>query len=272
LLKVLLLGSVEPHAPLLKQPAPGQQLFKMMTIENFRRSVVGNYLHFNRVDSYADFSGADQCDGSQPPRDRPSNAAVKFLKSPQFSAANYYDLARSRTYACCFSLEKSDFVWATYANGSAIGKVCVVFDLDKLRLRLNELLNRETTGLEHNGALCLQIFSINYGIVEYIDWESHQANLTRLPNPIIYTYLKDEKFLDEKEFRITLSALGIGNFVLNDGSRLEFPASMQVYFDFGAAIRDGTISQFLCDSESSAELVRSLLCTPSTPFQSPEKS
>jgi hypothetical protein len=41
----------------------------------------------------------------------------------------------------------------------------------------------------------------------------------RLPNPIVYTYLKDrEQYSEEKELRVSLSAIGMGHFVLDDGS------------------------------------------------------
>lgn len=59
------LGSVEPHAPILNIPPADQLFYKMMTIENVLRSIVGSYLHFNRVDYYIDFPGADQHDGQQ---------------------------------------------------------------------------------------------------------------------------------------------------------------------------------------------------------------
>jgi hypothetical protein len=56
---------IEPHAPLLRQPPAGQLLYKVMSVENCIRSIEGDYLHFNRVDSYKDFSGADDHDGEQ---------------------------------------------------------------------------------------------------------------------------------------------------------------------------------------------------------------
>ena len=64
------LGGVEPHAPLLTIPPDGQLLYKIMSVENLLRSIVGNYLHFNRVDSYSDFPGADPHDGRQLPEDQ----------------------------------------------------------------------------------------------------------------------------------------------------------------------------------------------------------
>lgn len=42
------------------------------------------YLHFNRVDSYADFPGADAHDGQQLPTDQAGNADARFLKAPDY--------------------------------------------------------------------------------------------------------------------------------------------------------------------------------------------
>lgn len=131
------LGKVEPHAPLLKLPSDVHLLYKMMSVENLLRSIVGNYLHFNRLDSYTDL-GADPHDGQQLPVDQQGNAQVKFAKAPRLSAADYYDQSRIRTCACCFSVENSDFIWRKYANGSKKGKVCIVFHFGKLRARVNQ--------------------------------------------------------------------------------------------------------------------------------------
>lgn len=240
------LGSVEPHAPMLNVPPDGQLLYKIMTAENLLRSIVGNYLHFNRVDSYADFPGADPHDGSQLPKDKQGNANARFEQDPNYSAADYYDQSRSRTYACCFSLENSDFIWNNYANGSAKGKVCIVFGFGKLRATINQTLQPGNAVLEYNGNRCRQVFSVNYGIVdEYVKRDNHQANAEHLPNPIKYSYLKDKKYLDEKELRICLSTLGIGQFALKDGSMMPFPASLTLSFDFRDAITERTIQQIL---------------------------
>src|SRR5882672_1919509 len=92
--------------------------------------------------------------------------------------------------------------------------------------------------LEFDGIRCRQIFDLNYGIVDYVDWASHRANETRLPNPIMYTYLKDRgRFAEERELRISLSALGIGKFVLDDLTEIAFPQHLHLGFDFRAAFR-----------------------------------
>ena len=239
-------GSVEPHAPMLIVPPDDQLLYKIMTVENLLRSIAGAYLHFNRVDSYVDFPRADTHDGQQLPKDLEGNVSTRFEKAPDFSVADYYDQSRDRTYACCFSLENSDLIWNNYANSSKEGKVCVVFEFSKLRDMLNRTMQSGNAQLEYNGNRCRQIFSVNYGIIEYVEWDRHQENAARLPNPIKYTYLKDKKFSEEKELRISLSAPGMGKFVLNDGSMIHFPDSLQVAFDFRAAIADGTIQQILC--------------------------
>lgn len=254
------LGGVEPHALLLNVPPDGQLLYKIMTVENLLRSIVGNYLHFNRVDSYADFTGADLHDGRQLPKDHQGNAHTRFEKAPDFSAADYYDQSRARTYACCLSLENSDYIWNNYANGSAKGKVCIVFGFGRLRATLNQTLQPGNAALKYNGNRCHQIFSVNYGIVEYVEWDTHQANTEHLPNPIKYTYLKDKKrFFEEKELRISLSAIGIVEFILQDGSTMQFPSSLQLAFDFRSAIADHTIQQILCAPDSNSDFFQAEL-------------
>jgi hypothetical protein len=249
------LGSVEPHAGLLTTPAAEQRLYKIVSVENLLRSIVGSYLHFNRVDSYADFPSADAHDGQQPPADQSGNANAHFLKAPEYSAAEYYDNCRSRTYACCFSIENSDFIWRNYANGSRQGKVCVVFQFGKLRATLNQTFKPGNAALLYNGVDCQQIFSINYGVVKYVDWDRHKANEEHLPNPISYTYLKSNKYHEENELRVSLSALGIGHFRLNDGSFLDFPSSLSVPFDFRDAIAAGVISQILSTPETDGDFL-----------------
>jgi hypothetical protein len=246
------LGSIEPHAALLNIPTGDQSLYKMMTIENLLRSIKGEYLHFNRVDSYADFPGVDPHDGEQLPQDRLGNARITFIKNSDFSSADYYDQSRARTYACCFSLTNSDAIWKNYAAYTTKGKVCVIFDFCKLRATLNRNFEPGNSRLIYNGVPCYQIFSVNYGVVDYIEWDLHLGNAARLQNPIKYTYWKSAKFRDENEFRISLSAAGIGKFALDDGNIIDFPASLQAPLDFRMAITDGTIKQILaapnCDT------------------------
>jgi len=242
-------GGIEPHAGMLNAPAADQLLYKMMTVDNLLRSIRDGYLHFNRVDHYTDFPGADPNDGVQLPRDLSGNEGVRFEKAPEFSAADYYARSRSRTYACCFSVENSEFIWANYANGCTKGKVCIVFEFGKLRETLKGILQAENTALLYNGAQCRQIFDINYGTVSYVDWESHQGNIPYLPNPLAYTYLKGKAFAEEKELRISLSALGMGHFGMADGRIMEFPPSLQMGFDFRAAMANGTIRQVLRSSD-----------------------
>ncbi len=245
-------GWIEPHAELLRQPPAGQVLYKVMSVENCIRSIEGGYLHFNRVDSYKDFPDADCHDGEQLPDDPAGNAAATFEKAPGFSTAHYYDRSRSRTYAFSAALEDTDHV-RTYGGGTARGNVGLVFDFDKLRVTLNRKLRSGGASLEYNGVQCRQIFDLNYGIVDYVDWASHRANETRLPNPIMYAYLKDRRFAEERELRISLSALGIGKFVLGDGSEIAFPQHLHLDFDFRAAVADNTIREVIagprCDAD-----------------------
>ncbi|MGH2448378.1 MAG: hypothetical protein ACRDFS_07220 [Chloroflexota bacterium] len=254
------LGSIEPHALLLKRPPDDQLLYKIMSVENLLRSIDGAYLRFNRVDGYRDFPGADDHDGEQLPTDRPANVLSKFEKAPKFSAADYYDRSRSRTYACCFSLENSDYIWTHYATGAANGKVCAVFRFGDLRTMLNQACDPTTSRLSYNGLLCWPIFSLNYGIVEYVDLDAHRLNEPYLPNPIKYAYLKSEAlYSKENELRISLSALGMGHFALNDGSFMDFPVGLQVAFDFRRALTSGAMNGLLCSPDCNTAFLRAEL-------------
>lgn len=254
------LGGIEPHASLLMQPPTGQILYKLMTIENLLRSIDSAYLYFNRVDQYVDSHIADKCDGQQLPADLDGNKAARFQKSPGFSAADYYDRSRSRTYACCFGLENADYLWQHYGNGGKHGKVCVVFSFERLRATLNHNLAPDKSFLEFDGIPCDQMLSLNYGIVQYVDRDLHQANGEQLPNPIIYSYLKDRRFDPEKELRVTLSAPGIfAGFSLADGRLIDFPSGLQAPFDFRAAFVDGTVVQLLISQDSTASYIQAEL-------------
>jgi hypothetical protein len=94
-------------------------------------------------------------------------------------------------------------------------------------------------GLLYRGNTCKQIFSVNYGVVDYLSWEEARENIERLPNPIRYTYVKDKTYANERELRISLFANGMvhfawltapkWNFLLGSNSALIFgrPWSME---------------------------------------------
>ncbi|MCL4873493.1 hypothetical protein KJ039_05375 [bacterium] len=252
-------GKIEPNAHLLTVPPDGQLLYKVMRIEDLLRSITGNYLHFNRVDSYIDFHDADPDDGRQLPNDLHDNEKIGFKNAPEFTAAKYYDQSRARTYACCFSLENSDIIWGRYENDGTKGKACVVFEFGKLRTMLNETLRLGTAALLYNGVKCDQVFDLNYGIVKYVERSVFKGNTQRLLNPIKYTYMKDRgKYSEEKEFRISLSSSGFGQFALDNGSIMKFLPALSLYFDFRDAIKKGAIVQLQYKSASNDLLMEKL--------------
>ncbi|MBI4724270.1 MAG: hypothetical protein HY765_04595 [Rhodomicrobium sp.] len=255
-------GNVEPHAWLLKQPSDYQELFKIMRVSHLVRSVAENYLHFQRVDCYKDFLTADAHDGEQPMQDRTINAGVTFRKAPDYSAANYYDNCRARTYSCSFSLSNSPLIWERYGVCDPLGKVCVIFDFGKLRSTLNRTIGNAPgqSALMVGNLRCKQIFYINYGQVGYVDTSAVQTNAERLSNPIIYSYIKDQhEFSGEHELRVTLATLGVGNFTLADNTIINFPPSLQLSFDFRTACADGTITRLICqDDETVRHLTQEL--------------
>lgn len=193
--------------------------------------------------------------------DRPGNASTKFAKVPEFTAADYYDRSRARTYASCFSFENSEYIWREYRNGGTAGKICLVFNFGRLREMLNAVIESQEAAMMCGDLRCAQIFSINYGIVEYVDWEEHLGNAEHLPNPVTYIYLKDKTFEAETELRVSLSALGLGRFVLADGSEIAFPHSLAFDFEYRAACESGVIERILlspdCDkAHLDAQLAR----------------
>ncbi len=241
------LGQIEPHAPLLRAPPERQLLYKVMKAEHLIASIAGGYLHFNRVDRYRDFPGADPHDGEQLLEDLAANQAAAFTSERHWTLADYYEQARARTYACCFSLENSDHIWANYAQDAVHGKVCVVFDFAKLRQRLNATFSTGARLVLPNQETVDQIFTVNYGVIDYVDRAVFRANHEFMQNPIVYTFLKDAEFAPDRELRIALSALGIGKFVLRDRSELQFSDNLHLGFDFRGAIGDGTISEILAE-------------------------
>lgn len=110
-----------------------------------------------------------------------------------------------------------------------------VFDSDWLRQSLNAQIAPGTARLVWGDGSCRQIFSINYGIVEYVDHDLHRLNAEQLPNPVLYTYLKAGRFRAERELRVTLSAIGMGKLVFG-GQIMDLPSSRQMQFDFRTAI------------------------------------
>jgi hypothetical protein len=215
-------------------------LYKVMQAEHLIDSIAGSYLHFNRVDSYRDFEGADLQDSAQLPADRPDNASVGFQKAPEFKAADYYDQCRARTYACCFSLGNEDHVWQNYGSGGTRGKVAVVLDFAWLRQHMNAQIGSESAELYWQGVACRQIFSINYGMVDYVDWDQHRLNTEHLPNPILYTYLKSVHYSAERELRVSLSAIGMGRLAFG-GHVMHLPTSLQAQCNFRAGMVEGGI-------------------------------
>lgn len=235
------LGHIEPHRGLLRQPHENQLLFKVMSFGNFFRSLDGAYLHFNRVDSYDDFPD----DGAQLVADHPANLAATFEKHPDFAASDYYNQSRARTYACCFSLENSEHMWTKYGGSNLTQKVCVQIEFGKLRAMLNETLDPEFAKLQYSGANFDQIFSINYGMVEYVDRSVYRLNQKHLANPIQYTYAKDLRDSGDNELRISLSALGIGQYSLQGKGTLNFPTTLQLAFDMKVALSSGVVTKLL---------------------------
>ena len=230
----LQLGSVEPDELLLEQPKI--LIYKFITLKYFIESVNNSYLYFNRIDSYKDFDNADTDDGSQLAKDRKINSEVKFIKSNDYTYENYCDNARSRSYACCFSTKKTEDMFTKYGN------ICVVFEFGKLRKALNKIIDFSYIVQDNN--TFLPIFDINYGYVQYCDRQQYSMPVS---NYIKYLYLKDTKYKNENELRVSLSTIV-------NSSNITFTKSLRLQFDFQEAIDRQIIQEIICDKNTAPKL------------------
>lgn len=218
---------VEPNKEKIKQPCDNQLLYEIIQRKNYDDMVARGYIYFNRVDSYKD----DTADGEQPSCDRLRNQQSHFVKAPAFTLENYYDKARSRAYASCFSLKPMEHMKEGYGGENP---VCLQFRFADLRKNLNKTISESI--IMCNGYPCKQFLNINYGEISYLSKEEYCSDYI---NPIHYLYMKDDRYKDEKELRVTLSALGIGHYAMNDGNFLSFPKGLELSFDWHKAFEEG---------------------------------
>ncbi len=123
-------------------------------------------------------------------------------------------------------------------------------EFGKLRKALNEIL--DFSYLVQNNNMYLPIFNINYGYVQYCNWDEHSTGSG--VNPINYLYLKDAKYKNEQELRISLSAIGCRKFVSNDRSNIDFSSSLQLEFNWQEAIDRQIIQKIICGKDVASKL------------------
>ena len=137
------------------------------------------YLYFNRVDKYKDFNLADARDSDQPENHREIHKKSSFENYPKHKFDKYYDSVRTRTYACCFSVENFEYIWNSYSSGDA-NAVCLVFNSSKLIELLNKTFSNSKIILA-NGVIN-NFFNINYGLVTYGNLEKDSLAEVTLSN------------------------------------------------------------------------------------------
>ncbi|MCW8469416.1 DUF2971 domain-containing protein [Fluoribacter gormanii] len=225
---------IEPHKYILKKPNANKNIYKIVSGNFFLDMINKNYLYFRRIDKYSD----DINDSALPDKDRSLSQQSKFQYAPNISMADYYDSCRSKSYACCFTTKISEHIWKHYGNSN--NSVCIIFKSGKFINHMNATLYSSRLIIKDH--LYHDFFWINYGLVEYMDYDE-QYLLKYLPNPTEYIYIKDRKYSKEKEFRISLSCLQHESYVLPNGEHLNFPESIQLEFDFKSALENGAIKR-----------------------------
>lgn len=249
-----MLHIIEPYSELLTVPPPDQLLYRITPTKHFIQSVQEKYLHFRRVDGFS----SDIHDSRLMPSDKRISDTIFFENDREHPLSNSYHISRSQTYACCFSLENTDHNWKHFGSNSQEGSVCLVFHFQKLRDFLNTFMVKVT---ENNGLLIgntqyHQIFSINYGCIKYEDELSHSEFKQGGPPPIKYSYLKDTRFSDEKEFRITLSPVLPYKYTIDD-EEISFGDNLRLSFDYATAWRLGVIKNIIVSEDIDYDFLRS---------------
>jgi hypothetical protein len=236
---------IEPHAELLSKPINGTLLYKIIPAQYFFDMLEKKYLYFRRVDTYCD----DKRDSDQPDKDKELTKGIKFEKSPQYTVQQYYSDTRSKTYACCFSTENTQYLWDHYDNQES-NSICLVFDCEKLMKHLNS--KYENAKLIVDNKEYFNFFFINYGLVTYGNFDEAYIN-KELLTPIKYAYFKDaSKYSEEKEFRISLSC--IGRYKVGD-YEFDFPESIQLEFDLSEAVKLGVVKNIIISEKYENDFV-----------------
>jgi len=115
-----------------------------------------------------------------------------------------------------------------------------VFDFQKLVEFLR--LNFENLRIINEGKTYKNIFNLDYGLVDYGCRKSTSLIKNNcLPNPLEPVFFKDKIYEEDNEFRICLSAIGMGKFILGD-KEFNFPDSIALSFNFQEANQQGVIN------------------------------
>ena len=236
---------IEPHKYLLDQPEEDALLYKVMPSKNFFKLLESNCLHFKRVDTYKD----DTKDSAQLPDDIEMHDKMFFEDYPEFSLYKYYNRCRSRTYASCFSLKNTKYIWDNYSYEDK-SSICIVYNFGKLREKMNSFY--ELAQALYVGQGVENFLDINYGKVIYGDFRQYAEKGKPCPNPIEYAYFKDKKYEQEQEFRITLSASGAyEEFVLPDKTSFDFPESLGLELGLKELLNSEAVVKFLINEKAS---------------------
>jgi len=223
-------GLFFPNEVQLDQPNAHVLLYKIVNIDDFIDMIKNNYLYFKRVDTYRD----DCRDSDIPDHDQPI-AEKEYFQDSNHNLLNYYRNFRERSYACCFTLKHTPYIWRHYGSNNK-DAICIVFNYNKF---LQYIRNNGLQVTLNNKRY--SFFNLNGGLVKYgslINESLIKNNNSYLTNPIHHIYFKDVKYKNEHEYRLSLSFPigGYVNIIDKDNKKsLDFPNSVKFEFDFTLA-------------------------------------
>ncbi len=244
--------SIQPHKERLKQPDDKTKLYKIIPLKFLEDILDKNYFHFQRVNTYKD----DINDSDQPRIDKMLAEKSIFLHSKNYSAKDYYDSCRSRTYACCFSTKLTDHLFENYYSKPQDKAICLAFNSPNLIDQLNN--NFSNSPIKYGQQRLKNFLDINHGLVEYGNFEDRFMH-DLLPNPIEYVYFKDNKYSEEHEFRTVISTIGMGNIVLPDKSPFQFAESINLSISLVEASNANILEKIILGKNSDKQATEQLL-------------
>ncbi|MBX9586230.1 MAG: hypothetical protein K2X50_03125 [Gammaproteobacteria bacterium] len=211
----------------LLQPSPDTLLYKIVKFDYFIDMCQKQYLFFKNVTQYE----GNPKDSQMPKRERLLREAVRFENNPDVSLYDFDEPNRNNTYACCFSLNESRYIWKAYA-ADLKRDLCLVFHYDNLKKYFIE--NYNISHFIGGSKLNTNNFLINICKVQYVDEQSTLTN-TYHKNLCEYACYQYNKHLPDDEVRLFLSP-NLSNFKKEPETNIKLSVDWKELMEYGAFV------------------------------------